>query len=109
MIESGKLIYLCKPNREIITQLNGVDIPSVSYSDQAKDYNSLSFDVDRYINVDGSYVESNGYDLLHVYMELYLEDIGYFQMQEPAISNDGYAERKLLLPILLKSNLKTKI
>lgn len=58
MIESGKLIYLCKPNREIITQLNGVDIPSVSYSDQAKDYNSLSFDVDRYINVDGSYVES---------------------------------------------------
>lgn len=108
MIESGKLIYLCKPNREIITQLNGVDIPSVSYSDQAKDYNSLSFDVDRYINVDGSYVESNGYDLLHVYMELYLEDIGYFQMQEPAISNDGYAEKKTVTAYSLEKQFENK-
>lgn len=108
MIESGKLIYLCKPNREIITQLNGIDIPSVSYSDKAKDYNSLSFDVDRYINVDGSYVESNGYDLLHVYMELYLEDIGYFQMQEPEISNDGYAEKKTVTAYSLEKQFENK-
>lgn len=108
MIEHGKLIYLCKPNREIIVQLNGIDTSTVSYSESVKDYNSITFTVDRYINIDGIYVESNCYDMLHVYMELYLEDIGYFQMQEPSISGDGYTEKKTVTAYSLEKQFEDK-
>lgn len=108
MIEHGKLIYLSKPNREIIVQLNGIDTSTVSYSESVKDYNSITFTVDRYINIDGIYVESNGYDMLHVYMELYLEDIGYFQMQEPSISGDGYTEKKTVTAYSLEKQFEDK-
>ncbi len=94
MIERGKKIYLCRPDRSVITELNGIQTDSVSYDSHIKDFDELSFTVDRYIVVDGVKVESNGYELLDVYMNVYLEDIGYFQMQAPAKSNDGDKEVK---------------
>ncbi|MDU7030188.1 MAG: phage tail protein [Clostridiales bacterium] len=95
MLESGKRIYLCQPGNKLMTQLNGVQIDTVQCSEHLKDFWELSFVVDRYIATDeGAEILSNGYEDLGVYMELYLEDIGYFQMQEPVVRNDGFQETK---------------
>ena len=95
MLEIGKRIYLCKPGNKLMTQLNGVQIDTVQCSEHLKDFWELSFVVDRYIATDeGAEILSNGYEDLGVYMELYLEDIGYFQMQEPVTTNDGFQETK---------------
>ena len=95
MLESGKRIYLCQPGNKLMTQLNGVQIDTVQCSEHLKDFWELSFVVDRYFTTEnGTEIVSNGYEDLGVYMELYLEDIGYFQMQEPVTSNDGFQETK---------------
>jgi len=80
MIERQKLIYLANPALEIINVLNGVKTETADYHPHVKDYDELTFEVDKYINVDGEMVLSNCYDMLDVYMYLYLEDVGFFQM-----------------------------
>lgn len=94
MIEAQKKIYLCRPNGKILTQLNGVDTESVEYGVHVKDFNDISFTVQRYILVDGEQVETNGYNDLHVGMNILLEGKDMFQIQEPTISNDGVKEYK---------------
>lgn len=97
MIERGKQIYLCKPNLEHITVLNGIKLETVSYGKYAKDYQTLSFDVDEYTIINNKKIQSNGYDLLDIYMYLYVQDIGYFQIQAPEIHNDGTSEYKTII------------
>ena len=95
VIQDVKKIYLCTPNLVPITVLNGVDTDSVDYETHTKDYSELHFEVARFITLrDGNVVESNGYEDIKVMMYLYLEDIGYFQIQEPEIVNDGNYEYK---------------
>lgn len=96
MIERQKKIYLCRPNGKILTQLNGIQTSSVQYSVHAKDYNDITFNVDRFIIVDGEPVESNGYEDLHVGMNILLEGCDMFQMQEPTVVNDGVKEYKVI-------------
>ena len=95
-MDSCKKIYLCNTNLDKICVLNGVQTSSVSCTKRTKDYSSLSFNVDRYIIVNGKPVQSNGYDLLDIDMYLYLEDIGYFKMQYPSMENDGKKEFKII-------------
>lgn len=89
MIKHNAKIYLCRPDRTVICALNGVQIKSVEYEQQLKDFNRLTFNVDRYIDVDGEYVESAGYEKLKDHMTIYLEGLDYFQLQEPALQNDN--------------------
>ena len=96
MIPSCKRIYLCRPDYSPICCLNGVQTDTVEYDAQVKDFDTLSFTVDEYIDVDGVQIKSNGYDDLKIAMYLYLEDIGMFQMEEPQIDNDGYKETKTI-------------
>ena len=87
-IAHNKKIYLCRPNKDVLCLLNGVEIDSVEYTSNLKDYDTLSFTLDRYINVYdhdkgiNKLVESNYYNEINVYLLLYLEDIGYFQIDE---------------------------
>ena len=89
MIKHNAKIYLCRPDRTVICALNGVQIKSVEYEQQLKDFNHLTFNVDRYIDIDGEYVESAGYEKLKDHMTIYLEGLDYFQLQEPALQNDN--------------------
>ena len=89
MIKHNAKIYLCRPDRTVICALNGVQIKSVEYEQQLKDFNRLTFNVDRYIDVDGEYVESAGYEKLKDHMTIYLEGLDYFQFQEPSLQNDN--------------------
>lgn len=89
MIKNNAKIYLCRPDRTVICALNGVQIKSVEYEQQLKDFNHLTFNVDRYIDIDGEYVESAGYEKLKDHMTIYLEGLDYFQLQEPSLQNDN--------------------
>lgn len=89
MIKHNSKIYLCRPDRTVICALNGVQINSVEYEQQLKDFNHLTFNVDRYIDIDGEYVESTGYEKLKDHMTIYLEGLDYFQLQEPTLQNDN--------------------
>ena len=94
MIINNAKIYLCRPDRDIICELNGKQISSVNYEVNLKDYNKITFNVDRYINIEETRVESNGYDKISDHMVLYLEGLDYFQIQEPSVFNDGKYEYK---------------
>lgn len=94
MISAGKKIYLCRPNLEKIAVLNGVRTDTAEYGEHLREFSTLSFEVDRFIVINGQYVESNGYEQLGVYMYLLLEGVGYFQMQHPAVDYDGSREYK---------------
>lgn len=94
MSDDVKKIYLCRPNLTPICWLNGVQTDSVSINRHIKDFDQLSFTVDRYVNIDGKLVESSGYELLDISMYLHVEDYGYFRMEYPTLSNDGNKETK---------------
>ena len=96
MIEEQAKLYLCRPNGNLLTQLNGVRTDSVEYAVHVKDYNEITFIVDRYINVDGELVESNGYEDLRLNMNVLLEGKDVFQLQEPTVTNDGTSEYKTI-------------
>ena len=49
-------IYLCRPNLSPICQLNGIETDTVMISTHVKDFDELSFVVNRYINIDGKLV-----------------------------------------------------
>ena len=94
MIERQRKIYLCRPSGEILTQLNGVHTDDVEYDVHVKDYNQITFTVDQFIAVNGTQIKSNGYDELGVYMNVLLEGLDMFQIQQPKIVNDGIKEVK---------------
>ena len=101
-IQNNKKLYLCRPNKEVLCTINGVELDSINYTTSLKDYDTISFDMYRYINVYDDYtginklVESNGYEDINLYLLIYLEDIGYFQIQEPQIQFDGDREYKTI-------------
>jgi len=94
MIPNCKKIYLCAPDLSKLCILNGIQTSTVDFHPQVKGYSELSFEVDRFLSIDGEFVESNGYEDLKPYMYLYLEDIGYFIMDPPQITYDGNQEIK---------------
>ena len=86
---------LCDQRHSPITVLNGINEDSASLQSNYLDMYTLSFDVSRYIDVNGELVTSNGYDELKSLMYLFLDGIGYFRIiTEPTISNDGNSEKK---------------
>lgn len=96
MIPTCKKLYLCNQSLDPLCVINGLRTETVDLHIRIKDYSTLSFEVDKYINIDGELVLSNGYDELNVYMYIYLEDVGYFKMQHPSIINDGNNEIKII-------------
>lgn len=108
MIQGGKKIYLCTPDLKPLCELNGIKTETVEFNEHVKDYDTLSFEIDEYISINGKYVKSNGYDDLKVYMNLYLEDIGCFQMQHPNVNNDGFKESKTITAYSLEKEFEDK-
>lgn len=88
-------IYLCKPNKGKFCALNGIDETSFSYEKHLQDFDVIEFTVDRYIDIDGEKVESNGYSVIDYFMEIEVDNIGRFIITEPpTTSNDGFKEQK---------------
>lgn len=89
-------VYVGTPNNKILCALNGIDESSFSLTPNLNNTWDLSFDVNKYIDVDGVEVESSGYSFLCVLLRIYIEDIGWFLMTPPKVTNTGYKEYKTI-------------
>lgn len=88
-------IYLCKPNGDVMYQLNGIDEDDASITINLNNQYVLSFDYLRYINSsDNELVESNGYHNLVVGMKILVDKVGYFKIKYPPMKFDGSKEIK---------------
>ena len=105
----NKHITLCKPGRVPVCVLNGVDINTVNYTQKFNDLDEITFTVDKYIETEnGDRIFSNGYEKLHAFMEIYVDDIGYFQIKEPEISNEINKETKTVTGVSIATELLQK-
>jgi hypothetical protein len=87
-------VYLGSPNHKIICALNGIDEESFSLRQNLNNTYELSFDVNRYLTIDGMEIESNAYHLIDLFMRIYVTDIGWFLLQPPETNHDGVKEIK---------------
>ena len=88
-------VYLCKPKQSRLCSLNGIDRNSFSYSENLKDFDSIEFDVHKYIDIDGEQVQSNGYDMIDYLMEIYVDNVGRFIIDAPPeLTTDGEKQYK---------------
>lgn len=105
----NKHITLCKPGRVPVCTLNGVDIDTVNYTQKFNDLDEITFTVDKYIEAEnGERIFSAGYEKLHAFMEIYVDDIGYFQIKEPEISNEINKETKTVTGVSIATELLQK-
>ena len=87
-------VYIGTPYNQIICALNGIEEDTFSIKANLNNTWELSFEVDRYIDIMGKQVESNAYNLLDLFMRIYVTDIGWFRLDSPVINNDGNKETK---------------
>lgn len=105
----NKHITLCKPGRDPVCVLNGIDLSTIDYTQKFNDLDEITFVVDKYIEgSDGEKILSAGYDKLHAFMEIYVDDIGYFQIKEPEISNEINKETKTVTGVSIATELLQK-
>lgn len=77
-------IYLCPPNQHRTCCLNGIKENTVSITENLKDYDTLSFDLDKYItDSEGNPCLSNGYDKIDYLMDIDVDGIGRFVVSAP--------------------------
>ena len=87
-------IYLAGLDRNKICILNGIDFKSYNMSERLNNVYTLSFDVHKEVETMGVVEISSGYDLLNKFMRLHVDGYGWFVMDTPSISFDGYNEIK---------------
>jgi len=103
--------YLCKPDVEHtkLCVINGIDDSSCSLSiSPLLNISTLTFDVMRYIDVNGEMELSNAYDNLLFGMQIEIPNVGIFVMEEPTIINDGYYEYKSISAFSLEHELENR-
>lgn len=89
-------VYLGTINNNPICILNGIDEETFSITQNTNNTFELSFDVHRFINIEGKEVETNGYNLIDVLMRIYVDNFGWFCIDPPTITNDGIKEFKTI-------------
>lgn len=87
-------IYLGTLDNKKSCCLNGIRPESVNLELKLNNTYNLSFTVDKYISYFGKQYESNGYDWLGKMARIYVENIGWFIMEQPSIDHDGFSETK---------------
>lgn len=87
-------VYLGTPNHKIVCALNGIDDDSFSLKANLNNTYELSFDVAKFITINGVEIESNAYSLIDMLMRVYITGIGWFLLEAPKINNDGKKETK---------------
>lgn len=101
--------YLCKPNNEIMYELNGIDEESASLTINLNNQCEVSFDYFRYLNSSkDTLVESNGYHDLVVGMKILIDNIGFFKIQYPPMKFDGNRESKTVNAASIDCELEDK-
>ena len=88
--------YLAKPDKTLLCALNSIDVSSVSFTGNANDLSSISFNINQFVEIDAGLVEANGYNLVSKNMKLYISNIGWFIMDTPISHHTGLREYKTI-------------
>lgn len=94
-------IYLGTPNGKILCAINGIEENTFQLTQKFNNTFELTFDLNENILIqDGKglskLVHSNVYDLVGWLMRVYVENVGWFIMEHPKISDDGTKQIKTI-------------
>ena len=100
-------LFLCETDKEKICQL---DVSGLSGSFKLNSYSELSFEVGRVYNdlITGETKVNPFYDKIEALRLVYLENFGYFELQNPELVGDGIKESKTLSAYSLEYTLSQK-
>lgn len=99
-------VYLCQVDKEIIGALK---VFNASFTDKFNDINEFSFSVSRqYIDTYGNEIINPIYEMVQGIRIVYVEGIGYFEIQEPNINSNGIYEIKECTALSLEQDLTKK-
>lgn len=91
-------IYLCNAEGAMLGSVTGIKADTCSLTKNATDFWEISFEVDRYIEVNGTLTQSSYYDSIDDMMRLYLDSENtqaFFVIDsEPVIRGSGLQETK---------------
>ena len=94
-------IYLGTPNGKILCAINGIEESTFQLTPKFNNTFELTFDLNENILIQDSkgfsqLVHSNVYDLVGWLMRVYVENVGWFIMEHPKISDDGIKRTKTI-------------
>lgn len=93
-------IYLCKSDRSILGTLTGIKTDTCNLKKNATDFWEITFEVERFVEKNGTLVQSDYYDSVDEMMKLYLDsddNQAFFVIDsEPVIQGDGLQEVKIV-------------
>jgi len=112
MRDSIGRIYLCKPNGVLLGAIEGVTESTARLKRSVSSTWELSFEVQRYISVDGELHESSYYQSIGEMMELFMsypKDARFVIDAEPSIVGDGVTEKKTITAHSIEAELSNKL
>ena len=94
-------VYLGTPNGKILCAINGIEESTFQLTSKFNNTFELTFDLNENILIqDGKglskLVHSNVYDLVGWLMRIYVENVGWFIMEHPKITDDGMKQIKTI-------------
>lgn len=94
-------VYLGTPNGKILCAINGIEESTFQLTSKFNNTFELTFDLNENILIqDGKglskLVHSNVYDLVGWLMRVYVENVGWFIMEHPKITDDGMKQTKTI-------------
>lgn len=94
-------VYLGTPNGKILCAINGIEESTFQLTQKFNNTFELTFDLNENILIqDGKglskLVHSNVYDLVGWLMRVYVENVGWFIMEHPKITDDGMKQTKTI-------------
>lgn len=94
-------VYLGTPNGKILCAINGIEESTFQLTSKFNNTFELTFDLNENILIqDGKglskLVHSNVYDLVGWLMRVYVENVGWFIMEHPKITDDGMKRTKTI-------------
>lgn len=94
-------VYLGTPNGKILCAINGIEESTFQLTSKFNNTFELTFDLNENILIqDGKglskLVHSNVYDLVGWLMRVYVENVGWFIMEHPKITDDGMKQIKTI-------------
>ena len=94
-------VYLGTPNGKILCAINGIEESTFQLTSKFNNTFELTFDLNENILIQdvkglSKLVHSNVYDLVGWLMRVYVENVGWFIMEHPKITDDGMKQTKTI-------------
>lgn len=94
-------VYLGTPNGKILCAINGIEESTFQLTSKFNNTFELTFDLNENILIQNGkglskLVHSNVYDLVGWLMRVYVENVGWFIMEHPKITDDGMKQTKTI-------------